>query len=105
MTKLFVGNLPYTTTSDELNKMFSEFGAISDAVVISDKFSGRSKGFGFVEMDSDADAQAAIDKLNGSDMGGRNLVVSVARPREERPDRGGDRGGHGGGGGRGGYRN
>ncbi len=88
MTKLFVGNLPYSTTNDELTNMFLAFGQVASATVVTDKFSGRSKGFGFVEMDNDDEAQKAIADLNGKDMGGRAMVVSVARPREERPDRG-----------------
>ncbi|MBI3984137.1 RNA-binding protein [Candidatus Microgenomates bacterium] len=82
--KLYVGNLPYTTTDDDLAKMFAEFGAVVSAAVISDKFSGRSKGFGFVEMEDDAAADEAIKQLNDKDFGGRNLRVSEARPKEER---------------------
>lgn len=85
MTKLFVGSLPYTTTSQQLQDMFSQFGTVSQATVINDKFTGRSKGFGFVEMLNDNEAQEAITKLNGSDVDGRNIFVSVARPREDRP--------------------
>lgn len=88
MTKLYVGNLPYTTTTQELTELFEKFGKVLSAVIITDKYSGRSKGFGFVEMENDNEAQEAISKLNGSNMGDRTVVVSVARPREERPDRG-----------------
>lgn len=104
MTKLFVGNLPYSTTNDQLAQMFQAIGAVTSATVVTDKFSGRSKGFGFVEMDNDEEAQQAIAELNNKPLEGRNMVVSVARPREERPDRGprdnnrgGDRGGDRGG--------
>jgi RNA recognition motif-containing protein len=85
LTKIFVGSLPYTTTSDELKAMFAAFGEVATASVVMDKFTGRSRGFGFVEMPNDEEAKAAIEKLNGSDLDGRNLAVSVARPREERP--------------------
>lgn len=96
--RLYVGNLPYTTNESELKDMFAAAGTVSSATVITDKFSGRSKGFGFVEMSSDAEADAAIEKLNGMDMGGRKLTVNEARPREEG---GGGGRGFGGGGGRG----
>ena len=105
--KLYVGSLPYETTAEELKELFSQVGSVSSATVITDKYSGRSKGFGFVEMDNDEEAQAAVQKFNGSDMGGRTIVVNEARPMEERPPRrsggfgGGSRGGFGGGGGRG----
>lgn len=98
MTKLYVGNLPYTSTDQDLQALFATFGTVLSAQIIMDKFSGRSKGFGFVEMEDDAAAQAAIEKMNGSDQGGRTLVVSVARPREERPAGGGFGGGSRGGG-------
>jgi len=97
--KLYVGNLPYSVSSSELEQMFSPHGAVTSAEVISDRQTGRSKGFGFVEMSSDEEAQAAIAALNGKDQGGRALTVNEAKPREDRP-RGG---GGGGGGGRGGY--
>jgi cold-inducible RNA-binding protein len=104
--KLYVGNLPYSTTSDDLRAMFAEYGEVTSATVISDKMTGRSKGFGFVEMATDEAAQAAIAGLNGKDMGGRAIVVNEARPMEERPRRsfGGGNGGHGGRGGFGGGR-
>jgi len=82
--KLYVGNLPYSVNADELRKVFSEFGEVVDAVVISDKYSGRSKGFGFVTFATEEAAKSAVEKMNGKDMGGRNLVVNVARPPKER---------------------
>ncbi len=91
MTKLFVGGLPYSVTSDELKDIFAPFGAILSATVVNDKFTGRSRGFGFVEMDSDEEAQKAIQNLNESEVSGRKIVVSVAKPREERPSQGGFR--------------
>ena len=87
MTKLYVGNLPYSFNDDSLKDMFSAYGNIVSASVIFDKMSGRSKGFGFVELEDDSAAQKAIAELNDKDMGGRNVVVSIARPREERPER------------------
>ncbi|MCL4367193.1 RNA-binding protein [Patescibacteria group bacterium] len=89
MTKIFVGSLPYSTTSDELSQLFQSFGTISSATVISDKFTGQSRGFGFVEMENDDEAQKAIKELDGYSLNGRNLAVSVAKPREEKSDRGG----------------
>lgn len=83
--KLFVGGLPYATRDEELKEFFAQAGSVSSAQVIMDKFSGRSKGFGFVEMSSDEEADKAIATLNGASMGGRTIVVSEARPREERP--------------------
>ena len=107
--KLYVGNLSYNVDSSELEKIFSAHGTVTSAQIISDRETGRSKGFGFVEMGSDAEAQAAIAALNGQEHGGRTLTVNEARPREERPGgfgggggRGGGGGGYGGGGGRGG---
>ncbi len=105
-TKLYVGNLSYSTTSEQLNEMFHAFGTVRSAQVIEDRMTGRSKGFGFVEMDTDAEAQAAISGLNGQVKGGRALTVNEARPREEGDRRGGRPGGgfggerRGGGGGR-----
>ena len=87
--KLYVGNLPYTTVDADLQKLFSQAGTVKSAQVIKDRVSGRSKGFGFVEMSSDAEAQNAISKLNGQDFGGRALTVNIARPREERSGGGG----------------
>ena len=100
--KLYVGGLPYSTTDAELKDAFSQAGAVTSAVVIMDKMTGRSKGFGFVELASDEDAQKAIDMFNGKDFGGRNITVNEARPMEDRPRRD-FRGGGGGGGGGGGY--
>ena len=91
--KLYVGNLPYTMTNDELRDTFVEFGSVDSASVVMDKMTGRSRGFGFVEMTNDAEADSAIDALNGKDGGGRSLVVNEARPMGDRPVRGGDRGG------------
>ncbi len=99
--KLYVGNLSYDVSSSDLEQMFSAHGTIESAQVIEDRSTGRSKGFGFVEMSSDTEAQAAIDALNGQDHGGRALTVNEARPREPRSG-GGGRGGYGGGGGGGG---
>ena len=104
--KLYVGNLSYDVSSSDLEQMFSAHGTIESAQVIEDRSTGRSKGFGFVEMSSDTEAQAAIDALNGQDHGGRALTVNEARPREPRSGgggRGGGGGGYGGGGGGGGY--
>ena len=106
--KLYVGNLPYSFRDSDLESTFGQFGSVSSAKVMMERDTGRSKGFGFVEMGSDAEAQAAIEGVNGQNMGGRNLVVNEARPMEPRPPRsggfgGGDRGGFGGGGGRGGF--
>ncbi len=83
--KLFVGGLPYATRDEELKEFFAAAGTVASAQVIMDKFSGRSKGFGFVEMSSDEEADKAVATLNGASMGGRTIVVSEARPREERP--------------------
>ncbi len=96
--KLYVGNLSYDVSSSDLEQMFSAHGTIESAQVIEDRSTGRSKGFGFVEMSSESEAQAAIDALNGQDHGGRALTVNEARPREPRSG-GGGRGGGGGGGG------
>jgi len=81
--KLYVGNLPYSVNSDELRKLFSEFGEVVDAMVIIDKYSGRSKGFGFVTFASEDMAKAAVEKMNGKDLEGRKLVVNVARPPKQ----------------------
>ncbi len=93
--KLYVGNLGYSVSSSDLEKLFSTFGTVSSAQVIEDRESGRSKGFGFVEMGSDQEAQAAIQGLNGQEHDGRSLTVNEAKPREDRG--GGGRGGRGGG--------
>lgn len=89
MTKLYVGNLPFKMTQRDLEQLFAEYGPVTSAAIISDRATGRSKGFGFVELDSDDKAQQAIQALNGAAVDGRNLVVSVARPME--PREGGDR--------------
>ncbi len=99
-TNLYVGNLSYNVTSSDLEALFSQYGTVKSAQVINDKFSGRSKGFAFVEMKDAAEAQAAITNLNLKEHDGRCLTVNEARPREERS--GGGRGGYGGGGGGGG---
>ena len=121
--KLYVGNLPYTVRDGDLEQSFGEFGSVTSAKVMMERDTGRSKGFGFVEMGSDAEAQAAIQGMNGQSLGGRSITVNEARPMEPRPPRsggggygggdrsggggygGGDRSGGGGygGGGRGGY--
>jgi RNA recognition motif-containing protein len=93
--KLYVGNLPYTTVDDDLQNLFSQAGTVKSAQVIRDRASGRSKGFGFVEMSSSEEAQSAITMFHGKDYSGRPLTVNLARPREDRP----------GGGGGGGFRN
>ena len=101
--KLYVGNLSYSVSSSELQKLFGQYGTVASAEVIQDRETGRSKGFGFVEMGTDSEAQAAISALHDKDHGGRPLTVNEARPREERPRGGGGGGGGGGyGGGRGG---
>ena len=102
--KLYVGNLAYSVRDDDLQQAFAQFGTVSSAKVMMDRDTGRSKGFGFVEMGSDAEAQSAINGMNGQALEGRALVVNEARPREERPGgfRSGGGGGYGGGGG-GGY--
>jgi len=97
--KLYVGNLSYDTSDSELQKMFEVYGTVQSAQVIMDRDTGRSKGFGFVEMGSDEEAKAAINGLSGKEVGGRSLTVNEARPREDRGG-GGGRGGYGGGGGR-----
>jgi RNA recognition motif-containing protein len=100
--KLYVGNLSYDVDSSTLESLFTPHGTVQSAQIINDRDTGRSKGFGFVEMGSDGEAQAAIAALNGTDSGGRALTVNEAKPREERPRSGGG-GGGGGGGGRGRY--
>jgi len=102
-SKLYVGNLSYDTTSSDLEQLFGQHGTVQSAEVIADRDTGRSKGFGFVQMGSDDEAQAAIAALNGQDVAGRNLTVNEAKPREDRPRSGGGGYGGGGGGGRGGY--
>ena len=100
--KLYVGNLPYTVRDEDLQQSFGQFGAVTSAKVMMERDTGRSKGFGFVEMGSDAEAQAAINGMNGQPLGGRSVVVNEARPMEARPPRTGGFGGGGGGGGYGG---
>lgn len=105
--KIYVGNLPWSTTSSDLEAMFAPHGTVRSAEVISDRETGRSRGFGFVEMESDEGSQAAIDALNGQEINGRPLTVNEARERTPRPGGGGGRPGRGfggGGGGGGGYR-
>ena len=97
--KLYVGNLPYSVRDNDLEQAFSEFGAVTSAKVMMERDTGRSKGFGFVEMASEAEAQAAINGLNGQSLGGRDVVVNEARPREPRPPRSGSFGGNRSGGG------
>lgn len=107
--KIYVGNLPFQTTEDELRGMFEQHGEVSSASLVMDRETGRPRGFGFVEMQNDEQARAAMTALNGANVGGRDLVVNEARPREDRGGFGGggggrSRGGFGGGGGGGGYR-
>jgi len=109
--KLYVGNLPYSVRDNDLEQAFGAFGQVTSAKVMMERETGRSKGFGFVEMASDAEAQSAITGMNGQSLGGRQLVVNEARPMEARPPRSGgfgggrrDGGGFGGGGGEGGFR-
>lgn len=100
-TKLYVGNLSFSVTSDDLQDYFAQAGTVESAKVIEDRDTGRSRGFGFVEMSSSDEAMSAIEQFNGQDFEGRNLIVNEARPREEGGNSGGNRGGYGGGGGRG----
>lgn len=99
--KLYVGNMPYSLTESDLEEAFGAYGNVQSVNIVMDRETGRPRGFAFVEMSTDEEAQAAIDGLNDRDLGGRNLTINVARPRENRG--GGGRGGFGGGGGRGGY--
>jgi RNA recognition motif-containing protein len=96
--KLYVGNLSFQTSSEDLRQLFAQAGTVESATVVEDRDTGRSRGFGFVEMASKEDGEKAIEQFNGTDLNGRNLTVNEARPRE-------DRGNRGGGGGRGGYGN
>ena len=104
---IYVASLSWGTSSDSLQDLFAQYGEVSSANIITDRETGRSRGFGFVEMPNDEEGQKAIDALNGTDFEGKTINVSVARPREERPARsfngGGNRGGYNGGGNRGGY--
>src|ERR1700757_794151 len=99
-TKLYVGNLPFNTTENELQELFSQAGAVQEVMLMQDKFTGKSRGFAFVTMGSDQDAQNAISQINGKTIEGRALTVNEARPREQRPPGGGGYGGGGYGGGR-----
>lgn len=105
--KIYVGNLSFNTSEDELRALFEQHGTVQSASLVMDRDTGRPRGFGFVEMDDAGQAQAAIAALNGNNVGGRDLVVNEAKPREDRGGRGGgggfNRGGGGGGGGRGGF--
>lgn len=86
-TKLYVGNLSYTTSVDELKEAFAQFGAIVDATIVTFKDTGKSKGFGFIEFETEEDTQKAMEGMNGKDFGGRNLVVNLARPMKDREER------------------
>jgi RNA recognition motif-containing protein len=102
--KLYVGNLSFQTSSDDLQQLFAQAGTVESASVVEDRDTGRSRGFGFVEMSSKEEGAAAIEQFNGKEVNGRNLTVNEAKPRENRSGGGGGgRGGYGGGGGRGGY--
>lgn len=92
-TKLYVGGLPYSVTDDQLRDHFSQAGTVTSASVVVDRMSGRSRGFGFVEMSTEAEAQNAISMFHGKEMAGRNLTVNEARPMAQRPQRGGNSGG------------
>jgi len=96
-SKIYVGGLPYSTTEQQLSDLFAAHGSVASSRIITDKFTGQSRGFGFVEMSSDSEAQAAITALNGTQLGGRTLTVNEARPQEPRSGGGGGRGGFGGG--------
>ncbi len=102
-TRLYVGNLPFSATDDELKQAFSAHGTVTDVALISDRVTGRSRGFAFVTMSSPEEANAAVAGMHGKDHAGRSLTVNIARPREERPARGGGGGYGGGSGGGGGY--
>jgi RNA recognition motif-containing protein len=101
--KLYVGNLSFSTSEDELRQLFEQYGQVASATLVMDRDTGRPRGFGFVEMNDDGEAKAAIAALNGQNVGGRDLTVNEARPREDRGGGRGGFGGGGGGGGRGGY--
>lgn len=96
--RIYVGGLPYSATEQDLSNLFSTHGEVASVSIVTDKYTGQAKGFGFVEMTTDSEAASAINALNGTMMGGRNLTVNEAKPREERPRSGGG-GGYGGGGG------
>ena len=95
--KLYVGGLPYSVTDDKLQEIFAPHGTVESARVITDRMTGRSRGFGFVEMSSQSEAEEAIQKMNGTDLEGRSLTVNEAKPQQERSGGGGGRGGGGGG--------
>jgi RNA recognition motif-containing protein len=97
--KLYVGNLSFQTSSEDLQQLFAQAGTVESATVVEDRDTGLSRGFGFVEMASKEEGEKAIQQFNGTDLNGRNLTVNEARPREDRGNRGGGRGGYGGGGG------
>ncbi len=97
--RIYVGGLPYSATEEDLEQLFSASGVVKDATIITDRYTGQAKGFGFIEMENDDEADAAINTLNGTQMGGRTLTVNEAKPREDRPRTGGGGGGYGGGGG------
>lgn len=101
-TKLYVGGLPYSTTEQQLSELFAQQGSVTSAKVITDKFTGQSRGFGFVEMSTEEEAQKAITALNGTQLDGRTMTVNEAKPQEKRSGGGGGYGGGGGGGDRGG---
>lgn len=96
-TKLYVGGLPYSTTEQQLSELFSQHGSVASAKVITDKFTGQSRGFGFVEMSTEGEAQKAITAMNGTQMDGRTITVNEAKPQEKRTGGGGFGGGGGGG--------
>ena len=102
-TKLFVGNLDFKVTENDLQDAFAAFGTVVEANLVTDRTTGRPRGFAFVTMSTPEEAQKAIEAMNGKDLGGRAINVNIARPREERSGGGGDRRGYGGSGGRGGY--
>ncbi len=102
-TKLYVGNLSFNTSNEDLQELFAQAGTVESANIVEDRETGRSRGFGFIEMSSKEEAQTAIEQLNGKEVDGRSLTVNEAKPREERSGGGGGNRGGGGGGGRGGY--
>lgn len=97
--RIYVGGLPYSATEEDLTNLFASTGSVREAVIVTDRYTGQAKGFGFVEMDNDSEAEAAINALNGTQLGGRTLTVNEAKPREERSHGGGGGGGYGRGGG------
>ena len=101
--RIYVGGLPYSATEEDLENLFSSAGTVKEATIVTDRYTGQAKGFGFIEMESDTDADTAINTLNGTQMGGRTLTVNEAKPREPRAGGGGGYGGGGSGGGSGGY--